>query len=149
MNDTLREYLSYGGFILPLIGCKRLIAPVRVQWGDKDRYFLDFISTCKQSDTLVIYIHGGGWNSGSPDIFRFIGQKIALEGYDCIMMGYRKAPKAHFEDIIGDIFSGYGEIKRYISRKELSYNKKVVAGSSCATDSGRQKHQLKRDIYWG
>lgn len=147
MNDTLREYLSYGSFILPLISCKKTLMPERVQWSDKDRYFLHFSSPCKTNDTLVLYIHGGGWNSGSPSDFHFIGQKIALEGYDCIMPGYRKAPKAHFEEIIDDIFSGYCEIKKYLSEKNLSYSEIIVTGSSAGAhlgallfcDSKRQK----------
>lgn len=136
MNDTLREYLSYGSFILPLIKCKKTITPEKVQWKDKDRYFLYFPSPCKKNGTLVIYIHGGGWNSGSPSDFYFIGQKIANEGYDCILPGYRKAPKAHFEEIAEDIFIGYTEIKKYISDKGLGYSKTVVIGSSAGSHLG-------------
>ena len=136
MNDTLREYLSYGSFILPLMKCRKTITPDRVRWKDKDRYFLYFPSPCKKSDTLVIYIHGGGWNSGSPSDFHFIGQKIANEGYDCIMPGYRKASKAHFEEIADDIFSGYKEIKKYLSDKKLGYSKTVVIGSSAGSHLG-------------
>lgn len=136
MNDTLREYLSYGSFILPLIKCRKTITPDKLQWKDNDRYFLYFPSPCKKNDTLVIYIHGGGWNSGSPSDFHFIGQKIANEGYDCILPGYRKAPKAHFEEISEDIFIGYTEIKKYLSDKGLGYSKIVVIGSSAGAHLG-------------
>lgn len=136
MNDTLREYLSYGSLIIPLLKCKKLIAPAKIQWKDRDRYVLHFSSPCKKNGTLVIYIHGGGWNSGSPSDFYFIGQRIALEGYDCIMPGYRKAPKAHFEEIAEDIFSGYCEMKKYLSDKALGYSKTVVIGSSAGAHLG-------------
>lgn len=136
MNDTLREYLSYGSFILPLMKYRKTITPEKVQWKDKDRYFLYFPSPRKKNGTLVIYIHGGGWNSGSPSDFHFIGQKIANEVYDCILPGYRKAPKAHFEEISEDIFIGYTEIKKYLSDKGLGYSKIVVIGSSAGAHLG-------------
>lgn len=136
MNDTLREYLSYGSVIVPLLKVKKIVKPERIQWGDKNQYFLHYKSPSPKNDTLVIYIHGGGWNSGSPLQFHFIGQKIALEGYDCVMPGYRKSPKYHYEDIVYDIFNGYIEIERYIDENKLSYSKIVIIGSSAGAHLG-------------
>lgn len=135
MNDTLREYLSYGSVLIPLLKVKKIIKPTKVQWGDKNQYFLHYKSLSENS-TLVIYIHGGGWNSGSPSQFHFIGQKFALEGYDCIMPGYRKSPKYHYEDIADDIFNGFVEIEEYIKNNNLSYSKIIIAGSSAGAHLG-------------
>ncbi len=136
MNDTLREYLSYGSVIIPLLKVKKIVKPKKVQWGDKNQYFLHYKSPSLKNDTLVIYIHGGGWNSGSPSQFHFIGQKIALEGYDCVMPGYRKSPKYHYEDIIYDIFNGFSKIEKYINENKLSYSKIVIVGSSAGAHLG-------------
>lgn len=136
MNDTLREYFSYGSFIIPLLKVKKTVKPETVQWGNKNKYFMHYSSPNPRNDTLVIYIHGGGWNSGSPSDFHFIGQKIALEGYDCIMPGYRKSPKYHYDEIAEDVFRGYSEIKQYLSRNSLVYSKIVVIGSSAGAHLG-------------
>ena len=136
MNDTLREYFSYGKFLIPLLTVKKEIVPDEYRWNDKKRYFLFFPSPCKKKDTLVIYIHGGGWNSNSPKQHFFIGQKIALGGYDCIMPDYRKTPKYRYDDISADIFGGYANIKTYIKEKGLSYSKIVVMGSSAGAHLG-------------
>lgn len=135
MNDTLREYLSYGSVLIPLLKVKKIIKPTKVQWGDKNQYFLHYKSLSENS-ILVIYIHGGGWNSGSPSQFHFIGQKFALEGYDCIMPGYRKSPKYHYEDIADDIFNGFVKIEEYIKNNNLSYSKIIIAGSSAGAHLG-------------
>ena len=94
MKDSLREYLSYGGLLLPLLKVKRTIRPRKIQWGDRAQYFLHYPASPPKRDNLIIYIHGGGWNSGSPADFHFIGQRFALEGYDCILPGYRKISSA-------------------------------------------------------
>jgi len=136
MNDTLREYCSYGSFILPLLRVKKIIKPQKVQWGNKHQYFLHYSSSTSLNNTLVIYIHGGGWNNGSPADFHFIGQKIALEGYDCMMPGYRKSPKHHYDDIVEDIFNGFNHIKKHLTEQNLNYSKIVVIGSSAGAHLG-------------
>ncbi len=136
MNDTLREYFSYGSFIIPLLKVKKIITPVKVQWGNKNQYFLHYSSPSPKNDTLVIYIHGGGWNNGSPADFHFIGQRIALEGFDCILPGYRKSPKYHYDEIVDDVFKGYLEIKKYIAGSKRTYSKIIVMGSSAGAHLG-------------
>lgn len=151
MKDSLREFLSYGGFVLPLLKVRKTIRPQRVQWGDRAQYFLHYSAPSPKGKTLVIYIHGGGWNSGSPADFHFIGQRFALAGYDCILPGYRKAPKYHYEDIADDIFRGYREIQEYLRRKSAAYTSITVVGSSagahlgallCFDSERRQKHGI-------
>lgn len=136
MNDTLREYLSYGSFILPLLKVKKQIKPKKIQWGNKHQYFLHYSSANSPGNTLVVYIHGGGWNNGSPIDFHFIGQKIALEGYDCIMPGYRKSPGHHYTEIVDDIFTGFNRIKQYLAEQNLSYSQIIVIGSSAGAHLG-------------
>ncbi len=136
MNDTLRELFSYGKFIIPIMKVKKEIKPERVQWGNKDQYFLLYPAKEKKSDTLVIYIHGGGWNSGSPRDLYFIGQRVALEGYDCIMPGYRKAPKFHCKEIVEDVFQDYVRIRQYLKEKSRAYSRMIVMGSSAGAHLG-------------
>ena len=136
MNDTLREYFSYGSFLIPLLKVKKDIIPQKIQWGDKSQYFLHYTAPAPKADTLVLYIHGGGWNNGSPKDFHFIGQKIAQEGFDCIMPGYRKSPKFRYEEIADDIFKGYTNIKKYLASQEKEYSKVVVMGSSAGGHLG-------------
>ncbi len=136
MNDTLREYCSYWKFIIPMLKVKKVINPQELKWGDKNQYFLFFKSPHKKEDKLIIYIHGGGWNSNTPKKHHFIGQKIALEGYDCVMPAYRKAPKYHYNEIINDIFQGYAEIQSFLKEKGHSYSKIVIMGSSAGAHLG-------------
>lgn len=132
----MREYLSYISFIKPLMKVEKILKPRKIQWGGKSQYFLHYTSPEPLNDTLVIYIHGGGWNSHSPAQFHFIGQKIALESFDCIMPSYRKTPKYHYNHIIYDIFAGYSEIKKYISKRNLKYSKIIITGSSAGGHLG-------------
>ena len=158
MNDTLREYCSYWKLIIPLIKVKKVIKPKQIKWGDKNQYFLFFQSPHKKEDKLIIYIHGGGWNSNTPKKHHFIGQKIALEGYDCIMPGYRKSPKHHYEEIIDDIFQGYTQIQAFFKENGHSYSKIVIMGSSagahlsailCFDEVMKEKYKISKNEFSG
>ncbi|MBO4637389.1 MAG: alpha/beta hydrolase [Clostridiales bacterium] len=137
MNDTVREYLSYGKFIIPLMKAKKTITPEEVRWGEhKDQYFHYFPAREPRKDKVVIYIHGGGWNSHEPRQDFYIGQNIASEGYDCFMPGYRKTPKYTYDAITDDIFRDYKEIKSFMKARGLSFGKEVIMGSSAGAHLG-------------
>ncbi len=130
MNDTMREYLSYWKFIIPLLKVKKTIKTEEINWGGKDQYVMFFPAEGVKKDKLIIYTHGGGWNSHSPKQDFYIGQNLAMHGYDCFMTEYRKTPKFTYEDIIDDVFRCYVEIKKYMKEKGLSYDKIILMGSS-------------------
>jgi acetyl esterase/lipase len=151
MNDTAREYLSYGKFIIPLLKVKKTIKPEEVRWGGKSQYFLYFPAKEPRKNKAVIYIHGGGWNSRTPKQDYYIGQTIASEGYDCFMPEYRKTPKFRYDDIADDVFRGYVEIRKFISEKHLSFDKEIIMGSSARAHLGAllcfdQERQKKLNI---
>ena len=66
---------------------KREIKPTKVSMGEsREAYFLHFAPPVKKHEEIIIYIHGGGWNSKSPRDFEFIGQRLAFEGYESFVM---------------------------------------------------------------
>ena len=137
MHENLREFSSYMSSIIPIMRVRMIVQPNRVNFGDnKAQFFMYYPTPVSSQETLVIYIHGDGWNSGSPSDFHFIGQNIALQGYDCIMLGYRKTPKFRFDDIRDDIFLGYKAVLKYIEESNLKYKRIVVMGSSSGAHLG-------------
>ena len=74
MNDSLRENLSYFGLYLKMFSAKRTVQPEYISYGEhKDQYFLYYEPLSRISDKVFVWIHGGGWNAGSPKFFDFVG----------------------------------------------------------------------------
>jgi acetyl esterase/lipase len=46
--------------------------------------------------SAVLFLHGGGWSTGNPFLFRFVGHFFAGLGYPTILGGYRMAPAEHY-----------------------------------------------------
>ena len=51
---------------------------------------------------VVVFIHGGGWNSGTPGDYRFIGRTLAREGYVVVLSGYRLGPAGRYPVMLED-----------------------------------------------
>ena len=110
MYDSLRENLSYFGLYKRMFKVKKVINSQKVYYGnDKEQYFLYYEPLNVNSDKVVIWVHGGGWNAGSPVFFDFVGQCIAQEGYRFISLGYRLSPKNKYPCQIEDVCKGYCE----------------------------------------
>lgn len=137
MNDLFREYASYPELMGKLIRHKNIITPKKVCFGrNSAQYFLHFAPSVPKCGKVVFYVHGGGWNSGSPSVFKFIGQRFAQEGYHCILLGYRRTPFYRFPSQIEDVCAGYKAALRYLKSRGINVPKSVVVGSSAGAHLG-------------
>jgi len=131
MSDFIRKILSYWGLFKKMRAVKPIVEAKSILHGeDSSQYFLHFEPPVLKSDKIIIWVHGGGWTSGSPDYFDFVGQTIAKQGYHCISIGYRLAPKYKYPAQIEDVCSGYNKALAYLTDRELDSSKLIVSGPS-------------------
>ena len=55
---------------------------------------------------LVIFIHGGGWNGGRPQDYRFVARTLGNLGYPVALIGYRLVPQGRFPVMLKDSAAG-------------------------------------------
>ncbi|WP_293913254.1 alpha/beta hydrolase [Deinococcus sp.] len=55
-----------------------------------------------QNRPVVLFIHGGSWNSGSKAEYVFVGESLARAGYVTAVMNYRLAPLHPYPDYVQD-----------------------------------------------
>lgn len=131
MYDSLRENLSYFGLYKRMFKVNKVIDSQKIPFGnDNEQYFLYYEPLKLNSDKVVIWVHGGGWNAGSPEFFDFVGQCIAQEGYRFISLGYRLSPKNKYPCQIEDVCKGYCEAIDFLNKKEIDTSKIIVSGPS-------------------
>ena len=51
---------------------------------------------------IVVFIHGGGWDSGNPHDYKFIARALVPQGYAVVLPGYRLYPKVRFPAMLED-----------------------------------------------
>ena len=74
---------------------------------DAKRHLLDVYQPKKAAPTpagypVVIFIHGGSWNSGSKDFYSFIGRRLAKQGVVAVVINYRLAPQVLIPQMADD-----------------------------------------------
>lgn len=58
--------------------------------------------TAGPNPPVLVFVHGGGWDSGSPGNYHFVGRTFARAGYVVVLPGYRLGPEGKFPRMIED-----------------------------------------------
>jgi acetyl esterase/lipase len=51
---------------------------------------------------VLVFIHGGGWHSGTPGDYHFVGRQFARRGYLVVLAGYRLGPAGKYPHMLED-----------------------------------------------
>lgn len=114
-----------------MLHVKKEIKPQSVPFGtDKQQYFLYYEPENRTSDKIIVWVHGGGWNAGSPKQFDFVGQCACKNGYRFLSLGYRLSPKHKYPCQIEDVCRGYQAAVSFLQKKGIDTTKIIVSGPS-------------------
>ncbi len=154
MNDFLRESFSYSAIYKEIGKVPKIITPEKISYGsDKNQYYYYYEPDKVKSDKVIVWIHGGGWNAGTPEDFDYMGQRFAEEGYRFISMGYRLSTQKKYPAQIEDVCAGYNHAISYLKGKEIDTGKVIICGpsagahlSSILTYSKNDQEKYKVDV---
>ena len=154
MNDFLRESFSYSAIYKEIGKVPKIITPEKISYGsDKNQYYYYYEPDKVKSDKVIVWIHGGGWNAGTPEDFDYMGQRFAEEGYRFISMGYRLSTQKKYPAQIEDVCAGYNHAIEYLNQKAIDTFKIIICGpsagahlSSILTYSKSDQEKYKVDI---
>src|SRR5262249_49508789 len=76
-----------------------------VAYGENVRQRLDIYQPRQPYESptpVVVFFHGGSWNSGSPGWYCFLGPALAARGYVVVVPSYRLYPEVRFPDFVED-----------------------------------------------
>ena len=131
MKDFLRESFSYWGIYHKMHHTGRPFHPQKVRFGtDEQQYFLLYEPKHAVSGKVIVWVHGGGWNAGSPDDFDFVGQRVAKEGCRFVSLGYRLSPRHKYPCQIEDVCAGYKAAMAFLKQKGIDTSQVIVSGPS-------------------
>jgi acetyl esterase/lipase len=77
--------------------------PMRgVSYGVLARQKLDIYRPKAGARAIVLFIHGGGWVSGSRRHYKLLGHTLARRGFACVVPDYQLYPKSRFPSFVED-----------------------------------------------
>lgn len=60
------------------------------------------VQKAKTETPVLIFIHGGAWDRGSKNIYKFAAEAFTQAGYDIVLPNYRLYPEAKFPNFLED-----------------------------------------------
>jgi len=75
-----------------------------VSFGERERDVLDIYRSekPKADSPVLLFVHGGSWDSGSKSIYKFLAEGFTKSGYDIVVPNYRIYPEAKFPNFLED-----------------------------------------------
>lgn len=75
-----------------------------IAFGEAARETLDIYRAekPKTGSPILVFVHGGSWDSGSKDIYKFLAEGFTKSGYDVVVPNYRLYPDAKFPNFLED-----------------------------------------------
>ncbi|HBZ72279.1 MAG TPA: hypothetical protein DEP35_22120 [Deltaproteobacteria bacterium] len=83
---------------------------------------------------VLVYLHGGGWCSGSPRSHRKLALRFAEAGFVVVNLGYRLAPEAPFPGPLEDCLFAVRWAARQAQRFDGDPARIAVAGDSAGAN---------------
>jgi acetyl esterase/lipase len=91
----------------------------RLPYGEDPRQTLDIFAPVAAADRprpVLVFFYGGGWDSGSRDVYGWAAQALAARGFVVAVPDYRVAPQVHFPAFIEDAAAAAAEVGRLADR---------------------------------
>lgn len=89
-----------------------------ITYGEDHKQKLDIyqpVQSCTDCP-VVIWLHGGAWNSGEKEEYAFVGEAFTSAGMIVVIPGYRKYPQVRFPEFIEDAASAVGWVRTNIHK---------------------------------
>jgi acetyl esterase/lipase len=83
-----------------------------------------------QAAPVVVFIHGGNWNSGSKNIYWFIGRRLAKQGIVAVIPSYRLSPEVQVPAMANDCAEAVLWVRNHIADYGGDPNRIYVMGHS-------------------
>lgn len=118
----LRTLAAAFALSVPLAGCTPILlgAANLIENGDRPRLTVAYGTGARQAydvyrplgadgqplpgpSPVVIFVHGGSWESGDKHAYRWVGQALAQEGFVAVLPNYGLMPATRFPAFVDDV----------------------------------------------
>lgn len=108
---------------------------------DSPHAFLDLFypaSSAQRKLPTIVWIHGGGWVSGSKALLGNYARILAGQGFSVAVVGYAIAPSATYPTPVRQVHAALGYLSRQASMLPVDADKLILAGDSAGAHIAAQ-----------
>jgi acetyl esterase/lipase len=90
----------------------------------------------KTKAPVLIFVHGGNWNSGRKGTYDLLGRNFASKGVITVIPDYTLSPEASYDDMVRQIVCAIQWTKKNISQYNGNHNSIYITGHSAGGHLG-------------
>ena len=64
---------------------------------------------------MIVFVHGGSWDTGSKDRYAFVGNELSDEGFTTAVLNYRLGPQTQFPGFVQDVALAVAKISAQVA----------------------------------
>ena len=83
-----------------------------------------------ENTPVLVFVHGGNWNSGDKKTYGFLGRNFAKKGITTVIVGYTLSPDANFDTMASQVGQAVMWTKNNIANYKGDPNKIFLTGHS-------------------
>ncbi len=83
-----------------------------------------------KNNPVLIFVHGGNWNTGDKKLYGFFGRNFAKKGITTVIVGYTLSPKANYDEMAIEISKALEWTKDNIAEYNGDPNSIFLTGHS-------------------
>ena len=83
-----------------------------------------------ENTPVLVFVHGGNWNSGDKKTYNFLGRNFAKKGITTVIVGYSLSPDANFDTMASQVGQAVMWTKNNITNYKGDPNKIFLTGHS-------------------
>lgn len=87
-------------------------------------------SSNSANNPVLIFVHGGNWNSGDKKLYGFFGRNFAKKGITTVIVGYTLSPDADYNDMANQVAKAIEWTKNNIAKYKGNPNEIFLTGHS-------------------
>lgn len=97
-------------------------------YGSDPRQQLDlYVPTGRPANrAVVVFVHGGGWDSGDKGQYLFVGEAFTSLGYITAIPNYRLHPQVQFPDFVDDVARAVAALDRLLPARTCASPIEVI-----------------------
>jgi acetyl esterase/lipase len=100
-------------------------------YGKQPRNTLDVYLPVKPAGApVVVFFHGGGWNSGDKSDYKFVGAALAEQGYIAVLPNYRLYPQVKFPTFMQDAAQAVAWVQAHLHEWDADAQRVYLLGHS-------------------
>ena len=79
-----------------------------IPYGEFERQTLDVYPTAEAAKGVVVFVHGGYWDSGDKSDYVFLADTLTERGFTTVIVNYRLVPEVTFPSYVKDVALALG-----------------------------------------